>query len=146
FHPDELLARVKGQLQLRDLALRLSESQRLAGLGILSAGLAHELRNPANSVVNAIGPLKKLLPPEVLQPGTSSAMLLAAMTAGADQIAVLTRQLLGFSRQGELEVREEPMNRIIETAEALVEPALGGRRIRRDLQYTDKVRCARGLL
>ena len=146
FHPEELLARVKGQLQLRAMAMRLHESQKLAGLGILSAGLAHELRNPANGVVNAVGPLKKMLPKEVLEPGTPTAMLFEAMSTGAEQIAVLTRQLLGFSRQGELEVREEPMGRILDAAVALVEPALAGRRIRRELQYTEKVRCARGLV
>ncbi|MBK7864152.1 MAG: response regulator [Archangiaceae bacterium] len=146
FHPEELLSRIKGQLTLRDMAMRLHESQKLAGLGILSAGLAHELRNPANGVVNAIGPLKKMLPKEVLEPGTPTALLLDAMTHGADQIAVLTRQLLGFSRQGELDVREEALTRVLDSAEALVEPTMQGRRIRRDLQYTDKVRCARGLV
>ncbi len=146
FHPEELLSRVRGQLQLRELAMRLHESQKLAGLGILSAGLAHELRNPANGVVNAIGPLKKMLPPEVLKAGTSTALLLDAMTAGAEQIAVLTKQLLGFSRQGELDVRDEPMSRILDSAVALVEPALAGRRLKREIGYAEKVRCARGLI
>ncbi|MBL8952214.1 MAG: response regulator [Myxococcaceae bacterium] len=146
FHPEELLARVKGQLQLRGMAMRLHESQKLAGLGILSAGLAHELRNPANGVVNSIMPLRRLLPKETFEPGTPTAMLFEALSTGAEQIAVLTKQLLGFSRQGELEVREEAMSRILDSAEALVEPALAGRRIRRDLKYKDGVRCARGLV
>jgi len=146
FHPEELMARVKAQLQIREMAMRLHESQKLAGLGILSAGLAHELRNPANGVVNAIGPLKRMLPQEVFAPGTSTALLFDALTTGAEQIAVLTKQLLGFSRQGELEVREESMGRILDSAEALVEPALAGRRVRRDLRHTDAVRCARGLV
>ncbi len=146
FHPEELLARVKAQLQIRDMAMRLHESQKLAGLGILSAGLAHELRNPANGVVNSIAPLKRMLPKETFDPGTPTAMLFEALTTGAEQIAVLTKQLLGFSRQGELEVREEPMGRILDSAAALVEPALAGRRIRKDVQYADAVRCARGLV
>ncbi|MGZ3438766.1 MAG: ATP-binding protein, partial [Polyangia bacterium] len=67
FEPAELLARVSSQLELRTLALRLHESEKLASLGTLSAGLAHEMRNPANAIVNAIEPLSELLPAELRQ-------------------------------------------------------------------------------
>src|SRR5439155_23309000 len=65
FEPAELMARIHSQLELRTLALRLSQSEKLASLGTLSAGLAHEMRNPANAIVNAIEPLAELLPPEL---------------------------------------------------------------------------------
>src|SRR6185436_7241329 len=73
-------------------------------------------------------------------------MLIEAMSRGAEQIAVLTKQLLGFSRQGELDVHEEQLNRIVDSATALVEPALQGRRIKRDLGYDKTVTCSRGLV
>ncbi|HVJ93915.1 MAG TPA: ATP-binding protein, partial [Labilithrix sp.] len=43
FEPSELRARVRSQLALRALALQLLETEKLAALGTLSAGLAHEI-------------------------------------------------------------------------------------------------------
>jgi signal transduction histidine kinase len=62
FSADELLARIRSQLAIRKLALKLHESQKLAAMGMLSAGLAHELRNPANALVNALQPLLASVP------------------------------------------------------------------------------------
>jgi signal transduction histidine kinase len=50
--PAALLSRVGTQLQLRALFDRLVQSERLAAIGSLSAGMVHELRNPLNSVLN----------------------------------------------------------------------------------------------
>ena len=61
FDPAELRARVRAQLAYRGLAQRLYRTEKLAAMGALSAGLAHELRNPANGIVNAIAPLRELL-------------------------------------------------------------------------------------
>ncbi|MGZ3408529.1 MAG: ATP-binding protein, partial [Polyangia bacterium] len=96
FEPAELLARVRSQLELRTLALRLHESEKLASLGTLSAGLAHEMRNPANAIVNAIEPLSELLPAELRQEDHPVAQLVGVLRECATQIALLSRQLLGF--------------------------------------------------
>ncbi|HET9991720.1 MAG TPA: ATP-binding protein, partial [Kofleriaceae bacterium] len=62
FSADELLARIRSQLAIRKLALKLHETQKLAAMGMLSSGLAHELRNPANALVNALEPFYSLMP------------------------------------------------------------------------------------
>jgi signal transduction histidine kinase len=144
FHPGELLARIRGQLELRQLAVRLHEAQKLAGLGVLAAGLAHELRNPATGVVSAIEPLKKMLPAEAKTQAVSQ--LLEAITQGSKQLEVLTRQLIGFNKQGPLEVRPEALASIFDTAESLARPALGSRLLKRELGYIGNVRCSRGLI
>jgi signal transduction histidine kinase len=79
FHPRELLARAKSQASLhqtratlheqnvelqkaiRDLELaegRLIQSERLAAVGELAAGIAHEVNNPVNFALNAARSLK----------------------------------------------------------------------------------------
>jgi signal transduction histidine kinase len=127
FDPIELKARVRAQFRMRDLAVRLHRAEQLSSLGILTSGLAHELRNPANGIVNAIGPLAELLPAELRDPDSAVGQLVDVIRGCADQISFLSRQLLGF-RSGitELELRAVAMTDLIERSTSLAQRALEG--------------------
>ena len=142
FDPVELRARVRAQLGHRDLTRRLYESEKLASLGALSAGLAHELRNPANGIVNAVAPLKEMLPLELADPEHPVTQLIDVMAECADQIGYLSRQLLGFRRSGDLELRRVPIADVIDRALANASGALTGIDLRTKTTYTGPVRCA----
>ena len=148
FEPDELRARIRSQLELRNLALKLSESEKLAGLGVLSAGLAHELRNPANAIINAVGPLRALLPPATMAEGTPTAQLFAVLSDCAQQVAMLSRQLLGLRRDNDLVCIEEPLGNVIKRALSLVRPVFVERGVTlQDGPHWDgRLICAGGLL
>jgi signal transduction histidine kinase len=53
FHSRVLLARINAQLRLRAVGLQLADQARLATAGTLAGGVAHEVRNPLNAVINA---------------------------------------------------------------------------------------------
>jgi signal transduction histidine kinase len=146
FEPAELLARVHSQLELRSLALRLHESEKLASLGTLSAGLAHEMRNPANAIVNAIEPLSELLPPELRQEDHPVAQLVGVLRECATQIALLSRQLLGFRRPGELEYQQTTVADVVARAHALTSPLFKSVALREQLDYRGPLDCAAPLL
>ncbi len=146
FDAAELVARVKAQFRMRDLAIRLHRAEQLAALGILTSGLAHELRNPANGIVNAIGPLTDLLPKELTGPETGVGQLLDAMGGCATQIAFLTRQLLGFRRGGDLELRPAQIPTLVHRATTLAKSALVDIEIRTDVVFDREVMCAPPLL
>ncbi|MCA9580591.1 MAG: response regulator, partial [Myxococcales bacterium] len=53
FHPNVLIARVDAQLKIRQLGRKLVNQEKLFAVGSLAAGVAHEVRNPINAILNA---------------------------------------------------------------------------------------------
>jgi signal transduction histidine kinase len=142
----ELRARVHAQFRMRDLAVRLHQAEQLSALGTLSAGLAHELRNPANGIINAIRPLAKLLPTELTAKSSAVGQLLEVASGCADQIAFLSRQLLNFRSNGELELRQISLADLVKRTLTLTQEALAGVQVRVDLAFDGAVRCAPQLM
>src|SRR6185436_17855399 len=94
--------------QLRSTQKQLLQSEKLATIGQMAAGIAHELNTPLTYIMGNL---------ELLQLQELSAAqndMLAAMGKGADRIKSLTQRLLAFSRP----YREEPVvlsvNEVIE--------------------------------
>jgi len=98
FSPRELLARVRAQLRVRDLNRQLLSSQRMALLGTLTAGLAHEVRNPMNAIVNGLPLVRRALPEG--QTGDVAREMLEIVEKATWRIRRIVDDLLGFSRRG----------------------------------------------
>jgi signal transduction histidine kinase len=146
FDPRELSARVRAQFRMRELAIRLHQAEQLGALGTLAAGLAHELRNPANGIVNALQPLRRLLPRDALSPEKPAGQLFEVVNTCADQVAYLSRQLLGFrSRDRAIEQRTVDLPELVRRAVFLAQDALRGIDVREHLD-AGRIRCAPPLL
>ncbi len=147
FDPLELKARVRAQFRMRELAMRLHRAEQMSALGVLTSGLAHELRNPANGVVNAIAPIRALLPPELVEGDAPVGQLLDVMNECAQQINMLSRQLLGFRSDGiKLDFRPTAVSVLVKRALNLTKPAFSNVEIRLDLDTDVMVNCAPPLL
>ncbi|MEO8846981.1 MAG: ATP-binding protein [Kofleriaceae bacterium] len=146
FSADELLARIRSQLALRKLALKLHETQKLAAMGMLSSGLAHELRNPANALVNALEPFYELLP--VIQRGENSVgtALYEVMDAAATQIRDLCKNILEFSRSGAVFKRPEEFAALLRRATLVLKDRFVDVELVTTLELAEPVPCAGPLI
>jgi signal transduction histidine kinase len=147
FDPSELKARVRAQFRMRDLAMRLHRAEQLSTLGVLTSGLAHELRNPANGVVNAVEPLRQLLPPELLVGDHPVGQLLDVIGECAEQINMLARQLLGFRNSAtELQVRPTKLHELVQRALSIGQEAYKDVVVRVRIPADVTVECAPPLM
>ncbi len=116
----ELLARIEAQLQVRQLAARLADRERLGALGLLVSSLAHEIRNPVNGVANAIAPLRELLPALQDEPDHPANQLLDVVEVCAEQLRSLAEQLLGFAHDDGLALSPTPLGGVLDRARSIV--------------------------
>jgi two-component system sensor histidine kinase PhcS len=91
---DELLATLQ---RLRETEAQLAQSEKLASIGRLGAGIVHEINNPLNYVKSAIYLLKKkgkLMPPEVAE---SVNRIATDIGEGIDRVSAIVSDLRTFA-------------------------------------------------
>jgi signal transduction histidine kinase len=146
FSAAELLARIRSQLAIRKIALKLHETQKLASMGMLSAGLAHELRNPANALVNALEPFFALLPPSERTEDSAGTALFQVMDTAATQIRDLCKNILEFSRSGVVVKRPENVRLLVRRAALVLRDRLGPAGFVMQIELEQPVRCSGPLI
>ena len=106
----ETLAEANRQLQKAEAEARRSE--RLAALGQLSAGLAHEIRNPLGVIKGSADMLRKKV--EGSQPLIGE--LAGYIGSEVDRASALVARFLDFARPARLELHPEQITSIIDRA------------------------------
>jgi signal transduction histidine kinase len=92
----------------------LIRSEKLASMGRLVAGIAHEINNPVNAVINTLGPLGEALQTMASAPNREEAALAAAeaeemlrvVSRGAARTKAIVQALHNYSRGDEQRPRE----------------------------------------
>ena len=118
----------KGELEIiaediterRQLEEQFRQAQKMEAVGRLAGGVAHDFNNLL-MVIN--GYTEVLL--EQLEPGDSRHQKVQSIQQAADKAAMLTRQLLAFSRKQLLELKVVDVNHVISDMERLLRPLIG---------------------
>lgn len=134
------------QSRMGDVAQRLRQAEQLSTLGVLTSGLAHEIRNPANGIANAIEPLLEQLPKEIVGPETGPGQLLEVLSDCAQQLSFLSRQLLGFKRDQGLELAPANLTELIKRAIRMAQRALTQVDVRTVFVVDQPIQCSGPLL
>jgi signal transduction histidine kinase len=94
---------------------RLAEAERLASVGELAAGVAHEIRNPLAAIVNATA----LLDGEATLPGDERAAAIGFVRKEARRLNALLSDFLRFARPGEPKRVESDLGDVVAHVAAL---------------------------
>lgn len=140
FSPNELLARVLAHLRMQGLSRELAQAQKLAMLGTLASGLAHEVRNPINAVVNSVELVRKGLETAPESRDRSVALeLLEVVADAAHRIGGLVTDLLEFSHAGGYDLASWSPTEGVETSLRLLRHRIEQAQVHLELGYLGTV-------
>jgi len=104
---------------IKKLSEQVKMSQHLAALGEMAAGVAHEIRNPLNSIRGFTQLLEGFVTTDDEEKASSARNYINIVIEEVDRMNQLVQDLLDFSRQRELTMLEVDMGKLVE--EVLVE-------------------------
>jgi len=122
--PLEIILNLHDITELKKLEARIRQSERLAGLGTLAAGMAHEIRNP----LSAIKTFVQLLPRKIDKPGFLEKFN-RTVPRETERINVLVEELLELSRIPKYEFGPTDINELLRQSIDTVEDDLQQRNI-----------------
>ncbi len=125
-----------------DQARRLVQSEKLASLGQLAAGIAHEINNPLTNASLGIQLLRKRLG----DPGRAIVEQIKAVEKNIDRAAAIAQELLQFSRRQDMEFLALNINEVIVNALTMMKHRLDRVVITQDLAPLPAVMGDRGKL
>ena len=136
-------------VELQRAQSELMRSEKLASMGRLVAGIAHEINNPVNALVNTVGPLEerlsKIVPPTSIDSQEIRAML-GVMERGAYRTKQIVSALHNYSRSDESRQVDIDLRRGIDDSLDLLRHHLkNGIVVERDYRGSGKVRGTHAL-
>ncbi len=122
-----------------DLERRLMQADKLSSIGLLAAGVAHEVNTPLAVISTYAQMLSKQVAGDEGQ--AKLAEKIAKQTFRASEIV---NSLLNFSRTSPTEFGELDLNRVMRETAGLVEHQFDKAGVRTELSLADKMPCIRG--
>jgi signal transduction histidine kinase len=120
----------------RQMLRRTLRAERLAAVGTLAAGLAHEVRNPLNSANLQLQVLKRRLGKGQLEAASAAADLVVKEIERLDH---LVSDFLAFARPQPLQTQKTDPNRLVSAVWQLMKPEAEARSVQLVLELADPI-------
>jgi len=132
--------------KLRRAQDNLVRSEKLASMGRLVAGIAHEINNPVNAVINSLGPLdeavKKIAAGEGGSPveiAKEAEEILAVVQRGATRTKAIVQALHGYARGDDTVQREVNLARSVDETLGLLQHRLRNVKVVKDIDAKARI-------
>jgi signal transduction histidine kinase len=140
--------------ELKTAEVQLVHAEKMASLGRLVAGVAHEINNPVSFIATSVAPLRKRLaeaateaPADVVPLRKEAEEIADVMARGAERTAAIVRDLRSFSRLGEAKRKPADLHEGLEVSLRLLDSRWKGRvTVHRDYGEMPLVECDPGQL
>ncbi len=108
--------------QLQTAHQKLSQSNRLAGLGELAASVAHEVNNPLSGILNLAMLMQRILQNDGVPPGRVEEFrkYLSLVVSETERVGRIVSDLLAFSRWSKPQRTEADLNKLVRATVSLV--------------------------
>ncbi|MBM9615209.1 PAS domain-containing protein [Desulfobulbus rhabdoformis] len=116
--------------QLRALERGLRQKEKLAAIGDLAAGIAHEIRNPLSSIKGYVTYFGSLF-----DKGSENREAAAIMAGEVDRVNRVISELLEFARPSDLKIKPTNLQTLIDHALRITSHDLQGAGVEVNLQY-----------
>lgn len=120
--------------ELRIAEAETARSEKLASVGLLAAGIAHELNNPLTGVLTFSHLLRKKMPE-----GSQDAEDLDLVIRETKRCAGIIRRLLDFAREKPPEKKFADLNKIIENTERIIERPASFRDVKISMDFDSEL-------
>ena len=119
--------------ELKERQNQLIESEKMASLGLLSAGIAHEINNPLNFILGGYFGVREILEGSGLE-SEKTKLYLDAIKEGVDRTSRIVKGLNQFTRSGDSFDERFDLNEILENCLAMLTHSLRDRiEVQKDL-------------
>ena len=118
----------------KDLEQKFYESQKLAAVGQLSAGIAHEVRNPLSSIKMSLQILEKRMNPQ-----DNDLKRFRIAQREVEHLEKLVSDILVFARPAEPEMATGDINQFLKYSLNLAEKEIAEKHIRVENRFDDKI-------
>ncbi|MFI5341964.1 MAG: nitrogen regulation protein NR(II) [Candidatus Methylomirabilales bacterium] len=117
-------------VERRALEAAMAREQRLAAVGNLAAGVAHEIRNPLNAISIGLQRLRKEFPPAEAEPRAEYVGFTELMQGEVGRLDAIVDRFLTLARPSRPTLTEEPLAPVLEELLALLTPQASAQKIR----------------
>ncbi len=135
---DHLMVKIRQALEISTMEKQIIRSERLAVIGTLSTGIAHEINTPLAVIQEAVLAMKQVLETQAHEVRPLLEVALEKIQTNVTRAGEVTHQLLGYGKEPPSRGQAQDLGAVIKGLEPLLQKELKARQV--TLRYPPSIR------